>query len=62
MRRVVLMLSALVLLSAIPAAGQLDQILKEMDTYARSGVALPGRLSKRTGVARHKLTSRRLPS
>jgi len=41
-RRVVLMLSALVLLSAIPAAGQLDQILKEMDTYARSGAGPSG--------------------
>jgi uncharacterized protein DUF4197 len=42
MRRVVLMLSALVLLSAVPAAGQLDQILKEMDTYARSGAGPSG--------------------
>ncbi len=42
MRRVVLMLSALVLLSVIPAAGQLDQILKEMDTYARSGAGPSG--------------------
>ena len=38
MRRVVPLLSALVLLSAVPASAQLDQILKEMDTYSRPGV------------------------
>jgi hypothetical protein len=38
MRRVVPLLSALVLLSAVPALAQLDQILKEMDTYSRPGV------------------------
>ena len=37
MRKVALLLSALVLLSGAPASAQLDQILKEMDTYARSG-------------------------
>ena len=39
MRRVVPLLSALVLLSAVPASAQLDQILKEVETYARPGVA-----------------------
>jgi uncharacterized protein DUF4197 len=38
MRRVVPLLSALVLLSAVPVSAQLDQILKEMDTYSRPGV------------------------
>jgi len=42
MRRVVLLLSALVLLSAAAASAQLDQILKEMDTYARSGAGPSG--------------------
>lgn len=42
MRRVVLLLSALVLLSAVAASAQLDQILKEMDTYARSGAGPSG--------------------
>jgi len=37
MRRVALLLSALVLLSAAPASGQLDQILKEVETYSKSG-------------------------
>ena len=36
-RRVVFLLSALVLLSAAPAAAQLDQILKEVETYSKSG-------------------------
>jgi hypothetical protein len=42
MHRVVLLLSALVLLSAVAASAQLDQILKEMDTYARSGAGPSG--------------------
>jgi len=42
MRRVVLLLSALVLLSAAAASAQLDQILKEMDTYSRPGVGTSG--------------------
>src|SRR5439155_1363979 len=41
MRRVVPLLSALVLLSAVPASAQLDQILKEVETYARPGVGTP---------------------
>ena len=42
MRSVVLLLSTLVLLSAVPASAQLDQILKEMDTYSRSGAGPSG--------------------
>ena len=38
MGRIVLLLSALVLLSAVPASAQLDQILKEVETYSRPGV------------------------
>jgi Protein of unknown function (DUF4197) len=39
---VLLLLSTLVLLSAVPASAQLDQILKEMDTYSRSGAGPSG--------------------
>jgi hypothetical protein len=42
MPRVALLLSALVLLSARPASAQLDQILKEVETYSKSGTALSG--------------------
>jgi len=42
MRRFVLLLSALVLLSATPASAQLDQILKEVETYSKSGVGASG--------------------
>ncbi len=38
MHRVVVLLSTLVLGSAVPASAQLDQILKEIDTYSRPGV------------------------
>jgi len=38
MRRIVWLLSALVLLSVLPAAAQLDSILKEVETYSKSGV------------------------
>ena len=38
MRRIVSLLSALVLLSVLPAAAQLDSILKEVETYSKSGV------------------------
>jgi Protein of unknown function (DUF4197) len=38
MRRVSLLLSAFVLLSAAPVSAQLDSILKEIDTYSRPGV------------------------
>jgi len=38
MRRVSLLLSALVLLSATPAAAQLDSILKEVETYSKPGI------------------------
>ena len=41
MRRIVLLLSALVLLSA-PASAQLDQILKEVETYSKSGAGVSG--------------------
>jgi hypothetical protein len=37
-RRVALLLWALVLLSAAPVSAQLDQILKEVETYSRPGV------------------------
>jgi cell division septum initiation protein DivIVA len=42
MLRIVLLLSALVFLSARPASAQLDQILKEVETYSKSGAALSG--------------------
>jgi Protein of unknown function (DUF4197) len=43
MRRVTLLLPALVLLlSATPASAQLDQILKEVETYSKSGVGVSG--------------------
>jgi len=42
MRRIVLLLSALVLLSAAPASAQLDQILKEVETYSKSGTGASG--------------------
>ena len=42
MHRIVLLLSALVLLPALPASAQLDQILKEVETYSKSGAALSG--------------------
>ena len=38
MRRAILLLSALVLLSAAPAAAQLDSILKEVETYSKPGI------------------------
>ena len=38
MRRVVLLLSAFVLLSAVPVSAQLDSILKEIDTYSKPGI------------------------
>ena len=44
MRSVVLLLSTLVLVSAVPASAQLDQILKEMDTYSRSGAGPSGQV------------------
>lgn len=40
MHRVALLLSALILLSALPASAQLDQILKEVETYSKSGAGL----------------------
>ena len=42
MRRAILFVSALLLASAAPASAQLDQILKEIDTYSRPGVGTPG--------------------
>ena len=42
MRRAILFVSALLLASAPPASAQLDQILKEIDTYSRPGVGTPG--------------------
>jgi len=42
MRRAAFVLSALVVLIAAPASAQLDQILKEMDTYSRPGVGTSG--------------------
>ena len=42
MRLIVLLLSTLVLLSAAPASAQLDQILKEVETYSKSGVGVSG--------------------
>src|SRR5215813_4295940 len=42
LRLIALSLSALVLLSAAPASAQLDQILKEVETYSKSGVGVPG--------------------
>jgi hypothetical protein len=43
MHRVVLLLSALVVLvSAGPASAQLDQILKEVETYSKPGVGVSG--------------------
>src|SRR5262249_37980721 len=41
-RRIVLLLSALVLLFAVPASAQLDQILKEVETYSKPGVGVSG--------------------
>ena len=42
MGRIVLLLSALVLLPAARASAQLDQILKEVETYSKSGTGVSG--------------------
>ena len=42
MRRASLLLPVLVLMFCVPAAAQLDSLLKEMDTYARSGAGPTG--------------------
>jgi uncharacterized protein DUF4197 len=42
MRRALLLLPAFVLLFAAPASAQLDQILKEIDTYSRSSTGATG--------------------
>src|SRR5262245_29074136 len=42
MRRALLLLPAFVLLFAAAASGQLDSILKELDTYSRSGSGATG--------------------
>ena len=38
MRRIALLLSALLVLSAAPASAQLDSILKEVETYSKPGI------------------------
>jgi len=38
MRRIALLLSALLVLSAVPASAQLDSILKEVETYSKPGI------------------------
>ncbi len=42
MRRASLLLPVLVLMFCVPASAQLDSLLKEMDTYARSGAGPTG--------------------
>ncbi len=42
MRRIVLLLPALALLATAPASAQLDQILKEVETYSKPGVGVSG--------------------
>ena len=42
MRRASFLLPVLVLMFCVPASAQLDSLLKEMDTYARSGAGPTG--------------------